>query len=265
MDGEGDLIMKKSILVLAVAAIAASAAVTHAESFDQTVASIPTGSNAGNLYYGAGNAADNFATTSTASAINPSNTITIGLRAAFASAFGGYTDIAGPTGTYFVSPGFQEKTPGPPPTFSTSHPTWDYVYSIDLGGDSTTSYSALLTIENLTTGLSDSYDPLANGAALGNDQNSSGYEAGSGPTFTIQQNAESASFGIGGPVLDTNVNAPDAYLVTLELFDSSDDLFLEDQINIDVVPLPASAWSGLALIGGLGLFGGIKRLRRQMA
>lgn len=32
-----------------------------------------------------------------------------------------------------------------------------------------------------------------------------------------------------------------------------------------VVPLPASAWSGLALLGGLGLFGAIKRHRKQMA
>ena len=260
--------MKKSMLFLAVAAIAASAAVTHAESYDQTVASIPTGPNAGYLYYGAGNAADNFATTSAASAINPSHTITLGLRAAFASAFGGYTDIAGPAGTYDVSPGFEEKNPGPPPTFSTSHPTWDYVYSIDLGGDSTSSYTALLTVDNLTTGHSDSYDPLTYSAALGNDTNSSGvYEAGSSPTFTIQQNAESASFGIGGPVLDTDVNAPDQYTVTLDLFDSSDDIFLADVIKIDVnaAPLPASAWSGLALLGGLGLVGGIKRMRKQTA
>jgi hypothetical protein len=30
------------------------------------------------------------------------------------------------------------------------------------------------------------------------------------------------------------------------------------------VPLPASAWSGLALLGGLGLLGGVKRMRRQI-
>ncbi|HZZ43316.1 MAG TPA: hypothetical protein VFE58_10290 [Tepidisphaeraceae bacterium] len=31
------------------------------------------------------------------------------------------------------------------------------------------------------------------------------------------------------------------------------------------VPLPASAWSGLALLGGLGAFAGMKRMRRQEA
>ncbi|HEY1684330.1 MAG TPA: hypothetical protein VGG19_06180 [Tepidisphaeraceae bacterium] len=31
------------------------------------------------------------------------------------------------------------------------------------------------------------------------------------------------------------------------------------------VPLPASAWSGLVLLGGLGLFGAVKQLRRRMA
>ena len=35
--------------------------------------------------------------------------------------------------------------------------------------------------------------------------------------------------------------------------------------NAGVVPLPASAWSGLALIGGLGLLGGVKRFRKQTA
>ncbi|HEY1684328.1 MAG TPA: hypothetical protein VGG19_06170 [Tepidisphaeraceae bacterium] len=35
--------------------------------------------------------------------------------------------------------------------------------------------------------------------------------------------------------------------------------------NFQAVPLPASAWSGLALLGGLGLFGAVKRHRRQMA
>jgi hypothetical protein len=34
--------------------------------------------------------------------------------------------------------------------------------------------------------------------------------------------------------------------------------------NTASVPLPASAWSGLALLGGLGLIGGLKRRRRQM-
>ena len=35
--------------------------------------------------------------------------------------------------------------------------------------------------------------------------------------------------------------------------------------SISAVPLPSSAWSGLALIGGLGLLGAAKRLRKQMA
>jgi hypothetical protein len=36
-------------------------------------------------------------------------------------------------------------------------------------------------------------------------------------------------------------------------------------VNLESVPLPASAWSGLALLGGLAAFGGFKRLRKQMA
>jgi hypothetical protein len=35
--------------------------------------------------------------------------------------------------------------------------------------------------------------------------------------------------------------------------------------SVSSVPLPASAWSGLALLGGLGLLGGVKRFRKQMA
>ncbi|HEY1684326.1 MAG TPA: VPLPA-CTERM sorting domain-containing protein [Tepidisphaeraceae bacterium] len=40
-----------------------------------------------------------------------------------------------------------------------------------------------------------------------------------------------------------------------------------DNVQLDgsSVPLPASAWSGLALLGGLATFGGFKRFRRQMA
>ena len=36
-----------------------------------------------------------------------------------------------------------------------------------------------------------------------------------------------------------------------------------DSINTATVPLPSSAWSGLVLLGGLGLLGGVKRLRKQ--
>jgi hypothetical protein len=37
-----------------------------------------------------------------------------------------------------------------------------------------------------------------------------------------------------------------------------------DNLKLSTVPLPASAWSGLALLGGLGLFGAVKRHRKQM-
>ncbi|HEY1684329.1 MAG TPA: VPLPA-CTERM sorting domain-containing protein [Tepidisphaeraceae bacterium] len=37
-----------------------------------------------------------------------------------------------------------------------------------------------------------------------------------------------------------------------------------DSLKTSLVPLPASAWSGLALLVGLAAFGGFKRLRRQM-
>lgn len=41
-----------------------------------------------------------------------------------------------------------------------------------------------------------------------------------------------------------------------------------DNVKLDAssaVPLPASAWSGMALLGGLATYGGIKRIRRQLA
>ncbi|HEY1684324.1 MAG TPA: hypothetical protein VGG19_06150 [Tepidisphaeraceae bacterium] len=45
-----------------------------------------------------------------------------------------------------------------------------------------------------------------------------------------------------------------------------DDAGFNIEARVDtVVPLPASAWSGLALLGGLAAFGGFKRLRKQTA
>ena len=37
-----------------------------------------------------------------------------------------------------------------------------------------------------------------------------------------------------------------------------------DSITITTVPIPASVWGGMALLGGLGMLGCVKRLRRQI-
>jgi hypothetical protein len=43
-------------------------------------------------------------------------------------------------------------------------------------------------------------------------------------------------------------------------------VYIDDlSLSVSSVPLPASAWSGLALLGGLGLLGGIKHLLKQTA
>jgi hypothetical protein len=48
-------------------------------------------------------------------------------------------------------------------------------------------------------------------------------------------------------------------------FDDSYSVMYQDFSATSAVPLPASAWSGLALLGGLGLYGAVKRHRKQMA
>jgi hypothetical protein len=248
--------MKKSILVLALAAISAGAAAASADvvQFGQTVAN--KGDSPATLFFGTGNLADNF-TTSSPSTGSP---ITLGLRAQIAGV-PNFFDVSGPLGTYSVPAG---DRPG-----FTNRATWDYDYSIDLGEgkgvtDSFANYTALLTITDDVTHVSTSYNPLTFGD---NDETTGSTPTYEGPAdHLVEQNGESPSFSLATQV-DTNTSALDDYTVTLQLFNSpGGTLVASDTINIDVVaPLPASAWSGLALLGGLAVVGGIKRARRQIA
>lgn len=63
---------------------------------------------------------------------------------------------------------------------------------------------------------------------------------------------------------DFSKGAENRYLWFTYLTPSTLDIDNES-FNGSAVPLPASAWSGLALFGGLAAFGGFKRLRQQTA
>jgi hypothetical protein len=235
--------MNRSILALVVAIGASAAVAQAAELYDQTVPS--TG---GYLYFGAGNQPDNFATNTVTD--NGSN-VTLGLRAAISGSTG-YYDVAGPTGTYDVPVGLR---PG-----STNHAAWDYVFSIDVGTNDITQYIANLTITDNTSTVTGTYNALSLA-----DNDHTGNTANEPNTFHIQQNAENPLFGYNGGVT-FNPNALDSYTITLDLRTLTGSEVVTDTINVDAVaPLPASAWSGLALFGVLAAVGGMKRMRRQEA
>ena len=71
---------------------------------------------------------------------------------------------------------------------------------------------------------------------------------------SVAQNAENITFGatpgdpneLGTYRFDLSINGATGATIT-------------DTMFVNVVPLPASAWSGLALLGGLGLLGSVKR------
>ena len=124
-------------------------------------------------------------------------------------------------------------------------------WGIDAGLETGGSVDALITLTNLGTGQTVSYDPFF----LGNDDE---YQDGSA------QNSARLTFGfLSGLGFDANVN--DTYQVNLSYTDATGGLHSVDafaQMGTGAVPEPAT-WAMMML--GLGMVGGAMRRRRRMA
>jgi hypothetical protein len=139
---------------------------------------------------------------------------------------------------YYVAPGatsFPGKTGA----------TWDFVYSVDTntGGTGTGSisdFTYLITVTDLTTGSTGSFDPSAIA-----DNNIGA--AGSG-----FQNAETLSFTnvVGLAPIPYDLNASDTYQITLSATPVTGGLAESVSIDVNVTPEPTS-W----LLLGTGLLG----------
>lgn len=84
---------------------------------------------------------------------------------------------------------------------------------------------------------------------------------GSYAQYTLAQLQSGARAGIDG---NTKV-ALWIGITNGDYFDANYSDISRVDVGVSAVPLPASAWSGLALLGGLGLVTGMKRVRRQHA
>jgi hypothetical protein len=127
--------------------------------------------------------------------------------------------------------------------------TWDFEYSVDFGSSGLFNIGntdALLTILNVGTGLSASFDP----AAISDDAtNGNGY-----------QNAENLGFSFIGSAIGFDPNAPDQYIITLSLSSAIGSPLASVTENIDATPIPATL---PLFVGGLGLFGYLARRRKM--
>jgi hypothetical protein len=133
---------------------------------------------------------------------------------------------------------------------------WDYRFSIDtqpngVGSATLSDYAYLLTLTDLTTSATFSFDPLSipDDAVYG--PSGSGYGVNSPTTQWGAQNAENLSFpGVGIPGFDPN--ATDSYQVTLSEY-SGDSLVNSDTIEVTATtPEPATFYLLCAGLFGVG-------------
>jgi hypothetical protein len=136
---------------------------------------------------------------------------------------------------------------------------WDYSYSIDtqpdgIGSATLSDYTYLLTLTDLTTSTTSSFDPLSipDDAVYG--PSGHGYGVNSPSTQWGAQNAENLSFPVVG-IPGFNPNATDSYQVTLAEY-SGGTLVNSDTIDVTATtPEPGTFFLFGAGLIGLGFVG----------
>jgi hypothetical protein len=247
---KGDQLMKRSQVLFAGAALLGVAALgspAKAASLVSPNNQAPSSSNP-SFYRGTTNPQDQFTVV-----LDGTTGIELGLSAHFA--------FVGPV----VPPPVGSTYTVPTGVGSNGRAIWDYDFSIDLNPHGNTPgltfgtagivASALLTVTDLTTGATGSYNPLT----FLTDDDSYGSTPGTTLAGKHQpalpgdwgaQNSESLSFGF--PALGFSPWNGDSYLITLSVAG------VTDSITVNAVPEPAS----MALVGA-GLFAlGVIRRRR---
>jgi hypothetical protein len=260
--------MKRGMcMVAAVAAmvLGGASAVRAATTYDADV-TVPPG-----VFFGSGNPNGGYT-------VESDNGIEIGLRAKYRF---NANVIDSASNVYNVVPGPQTlATTGGGHAADANRAAWNYEFSVNLnptnsaGGYLTLDQvTAMLTVTDVNTGTTNTVDALryftddAGYGPAGVHGGNAGWQSGD----WAAQNSENATFtgitgfplaGIGGYTFD--MNAPHTYLFTLEVKNGSS-VLASDTIQVNVVPLPASAWGGMALLGMMGGFAGLKRLRTAKA
>ena len=167
--------------------------------------------------------------------------------------------------TYFVDPG---TTTGPGGAFALGA-LWNFDIHLDFGTDYLRQQLGLAAItpddmRNFNVVFELDIDPTAATSFVSTDLNFAVTFAGVSATdsillFQTSQNMLFNGLGAGPGVFDPN--APGIYDFRLSVFDPFDPTDIEAQVSmrVVVVPLPASAWMGLSLLGGLGVIRRIKK------
>jgi hypothetical protein len=255
--------MKRSMWMLAAAAavFAGGVAVQAGTAYDASVTAPP------GWYNGSGNPNGGFT-------VVTDNGIEIGLRAKYRN---NPSVINTPNTIYTVVPGAQTNVTSGGNGAAANRAAWNYEFSINLrpGGVGSLTLgdiddNSTLKVTDLTTGANFTVNPLKHWP-----DNSSFGTVKNDPQILTDwgtQNSENPVFGdfplnpstVPGYTFD--MNAQHNYQFDLSIFaDGASVPLASDSIEVDVVPLPSAAWSGLGLMGLIGLVGGIKRYRRQHA
>jgi hypothetical protein len=250
--------MKKSLLLVAVAAIAASTAVAHADPVFNTDVDTPPG-----VFFGTGNANGAFTVVNDAT-----DGIQLGLRGKLAVIAPPVTPVGGNTDMYDLPSGAE---PGSP-----SRAAWNVDYSISVAGSKNdlSSYIAELTVTDTTTTTSvATWDVLGNSTASIPHVTDDTFSNASGSVQhknspivlgdVVAQNSENASFFPG-----LNYNSLDAYTFTLSIFTDSNglagNLLASDTIviNAEPTPLPSAANMGIGMLVVIGAAGMLRKKLR---